>query len=117
MQPEPEINFEALAYSHIAKAAAARKLLYYGELMEAIGLSHINPQHRGKLAEIMHNLCAQSFAKNKFMICSIVVSKGSKKPSTGFFNYAESLGILKESDDRKAFLKSQKELVFSHYAG
>ena len=91
----------------------------YSELMEIIGLSWQNPQHRTRIAVILALVSRKSAEKNKVMISCIVQRKNTKTTGPGFFDLAEALvdeGYIKDYDDEEKFLKKQIKKSLKKYA-
>ena len=99
----------------VEDVARGGETIYYGELMEAVGLKRSNQGHRSKFAKSLKEICADTFGQHGFMLCCLVVLKSSGIPNDPFFKYAEELGAKDMDVSRETFWEEQKNLVYSYF--
>ena len=103
--------------SLIEKKAARGSVLEYGKGMEAIGLDHTLSWQRNRYAKLLETISRESYEEHGILLTALVVRKGSKSPSNGFFTMARGLGFTFEDTPtgRATFAAKQMAKVWNHY--
>lgn len=104
-----------LVLAAIAEAAAAGRLLTYGEVMRPAAMAPSNPRHRAEIGAILSDLSRDSLGGQGFLISALVVQKTSGRPNALFFTLARELGCLGEDQDETAFWRDQCGRAFAAY--
>jgi hypothetical protein len=96
----------------LAEAGAAGRLIAYGEVMAAAGMSASNPRDRAAIGIVLAELSRQSLRAEGCLVGAIVIQKASGHPNVQFFELARELGVLGEGD-RMEFWRGQCAKVFA----
>lgn len=91
----------------------------YGVLLEQIGMTHRNPQHRNLIGKILGEISEETWEKYDFMLSALAVNKSTQVPNESFFMLAEQLEAIEDSDDDEEcseFFEQQLEAIYEHYS-
>lgn len=99
----------------LSAAAAAGRLLTYGEVMAPAGLAPSNPRHRAEIGTLLSDLSRNSLDRHGMLVSAIVVQKTSGRPNALFFTLARDLGCLAADADAGAFWRDQCDRVFAAF--
>ena len=105
----------------IAKDRNIRPVIIYSKIMEPVGMTWRNPQHRGRIGQLLGELSESSYRATSvnghkgFLISAMVVQKGTGRPNAQFFCLARELGALGESEDEDDFWRGQLSAIRDHY--
>ncbi|NKE71264.1 hypothetical protein [Candidatus Manganitrophus noduliformans] len=101
---------------HILETAAKKKRkMFYSDLMEQVGLSYQNPYHRRLIGECLGKLSAQTFKEKNYMLSALAVLKSTGRPNEIFFELANELGALDDTQKEKDFYQSQIKKIYGKY--
>jgi hypothetical protein len=103
---------------YLEEAAARRNVVFYEQVMKALGMSRTVPADRTKIGFILGKVSEDSFHRDKKILLSVIVHRkttGHTAPGPGFLPLARSLGFAWQ--DRRLFVDQQVNRVFDHYAG
>ncbi|MCA1436771.1 hypothetical protein I6F33_27890 [Bradyrhizobium sp. BRP20] len=105
-----------IARKYLEEAAVAQTILFYEQVMQALGLSRTVPADRTKVGKVLGRVSEISFEKDGILLSAIVHRKtaGHTVPGPGFLTLAEELGL--EWDDERTFADEHVKRVFDHYA-
>ncbi|MGY4608608.1 hypothetical protein ACVW16_007020 [Bradyrhizobium sp. USDA 4474] len=105
-----------IARDYLEEVAAARTIIFYEQVMNALGLSRTIPADRTKVGKILGRVSEDSYEKDGILLSVIVHRKapGRTHPGPGFLTLAEELEF--DWDDERAFVDQEVEKVFEHYA-
>lgn len=95
----------------LARAAAEHRLIPYGAVMEAAGLSARNPRDRAAIGALLAELSRDSLAQRGCLIGAIVIQKATGHPNAQFFELARTLGLPVGADET-GFWRDQCDRVF-----
>lgn len=104
-----------LVLAAIAEAAAAGRVLTYGEVMAPAGMAPSNPRHRAEIGAILSDLSRDSLGSQGFLVSALVVQKTSGRPNGLFFTLARELGCLEKDGNEVAFWRDQCDRAFTAY--
>lgn len=93
--------------------------LEYGVLLEQIGMTHRNPQHRNLIGKILGEISEETWEKYNFMLSALAVNKSTQEPNESFYLLAEQLGAIEDADDDEEcseFFDQQLEAIYEHYS-
>jgi len=91
----------------------------YGVLLEQIGMTHRNPQHRNLIGKILGEISEETWEKYDFMLSALAVNKSTQEPNESFFLLAEQFEAIEDSDDEEEcseFFDQQLEAIYEHYS-
>ncbi|SKA96721.1 hypothetical protein SAMN02745704_02764 [Paucidesulfovibrio gracilis DSM 16080] len=101
----------------LEEAARQQKVVFYGKLMDEIGLTYKNPKHRKIIGSILGLISEDTYADRGlgFMLSAIAVRKNSGLPNESFFELACSLKAKEKGKDDKQFWRNQRKRIFNHF--
>lgn len=99
----------------LAEAGAAGRLVTYGKVMAAAGLSARNPRDRAAIGLLLAELSRDSLRADGFLVGAIVIQKATGHPNGQFFQLAREVGALTDDDDI-GFWRAQCAKVFAAMA-
>jgi hypothetical protein len=112
-----EVTIDDLVTGFLEDAARLEATVNYGTLMEKVGMSYSNPQHRRELGAVLARISKNSLddPDRRFMLTALAIRKGTQFPNEAFFELAISLGQMDEHDDPEDYWDNQLDQIFRHY--
>lgn len=109
---------------NVERVARRRGKIFYGELMEAVGMSWQNPPDRSKIGVLLGELSRWSYKKHGVFLSSIVHRKtpDPTSPGPGYMTLVENIAREYENvdfdpnEDESTMLQRHMEAVWDHYA-
>lgn len=115
-----------LVYFRLEDVAERGEKIFYGELMEGIGLTWRSPPNRLKIAHILASVSRKSYDRDGILLSSIVHRKSAEPTTTGpgYFYLIDELREEFEDDatfgdadsDPDELLADHMKAVWKHYA-
>ncbi|MGY0575923.1 hypothetical protein ACTGJ9_036900 [Bradyrhizobium sp. RDM12] len=101
---------------YLEEAARSGSIIFYEQVMNALGLSRTIPADRTKVGKVLGRVSEDSYAKDGILLSVIVHRKapGRTHPGPGFLTLAEELEI--DWKDERTFVDQEVKKVFDHYA-
>lgn len=94
-----------VARGYLVEAARAHRLVFYHEVMEAIGTS------RAYIGQVLDELNRREHAAGRPLISAIVVLMQTRRSSDGLFGLARELG--RTVGDERTFWQSERDAVWA----
>ncbi len=98
--------------SIMIETARARTTITYGELAAQLPV-HIHP-HSFVFSQLLRAVCAEELQKGHGQLCTLVVSKTTGLPSSGYFVGTAVQG--RETGDLEAEWRKDLEALWAHHA-
>ncbi len=102
-----------LVYSALIEAARNRRLLYYREVAERIGVPRAGHHMARQVGQVLGEISEDEHKAERPMLSAIAVNEAGV-PGKGFFNLARQLGRLSHSapDAEPEFLRVEQQRVY-----
>ena len=103
----------------LTEAAQSKKTLFYGDVMETMGLAYQDAMHRQIFKKDLRAAAQQSeLYEHGLLISALLVYKIQYIPDDDFFLMAQELDMFTPGKDAKtAFFKDHLERIFNYYEG
>jgi len=88
----------------------------YSQVAELIGIDVENPHFGALVGKVLGELSEDEVANGRPMLSSIVVSKDTHLPGTGFFGLGEQLRLTEPDEDEMAFAIRQIKATHAYWS-
>ncbi len=107
----------ALAYSALIAAAHNRSLCTYTGIAYLTGLPTIGAAVGKQVGHLVGEISEDEHNAGRPMLSALVVEKGTGMPSSGFYDLAQNLGLLRGTTKtaKKVFLRNQQTKLFAFW--
>lgn len=99
-------------YEECKRVARNRTVLTYSDVAPLAGLDMSNPDDRGEIGEILGDISSFEHDEGRPLLSAVVIEATSKIPGHGFFTLAQAVGLMKPSDDKKAYYWKELQRVY-----
>jgi hypothetical protein len=106
-------------YCLLIGAATERRLVYYSDVADLMGLSHAG-QYTGQMTgRMLGTIVDREVALGRPMLSAVAVSVVTGHPGKGFYWLAEQKGLISEdasAHEQRAFWERERDRVFEAWA-
>ena len=90
-------------------------ITYYSDVAPMAGLDMGLPNDRHQIGMILDEINREEMQMNRPMLSAVVVQKDTLRPGRGFFNLAQSLGLMADGDEER-FYSQELRRVHDYWA-
>lgn len=104
-----------LVYCALIRAVRQRRLLYYKEVAERLGIHQAGHHMARQVGQVLGEISEDEHKTGRPMLSAIAVSEAGF-PGDGFFKLARRLGKLTDAQAEQEFLKAERESVYATWS-
>jgi hypothetical protein len=107
------------AYCLLIRAAESRSTVYYRDIADLMGLSHVGNYMGLMTGKLLGEIVEREHSFGRPMLSAVAVSSTTELPGSGFYGLAELLGLIPEgasTQEQRAFWERERDRVYEEWS-